>query len=339
MRWDKLLFLLFIAVCAAAPAFAEDTAPKMPGADVFVVHSYNPEYSWSQAISKGIRDSLDSKTTVETFYLDAKRDHDPESLRQKALAVLRRIDAAKPRLIIAADDTVQSYLVQPHLKDRPCPQVIFCGINAPPKTYGYPARNVSGVQERWHLRQGFELLKLIVPKAKRIVFLTDDSDSSIFILDELKADQRLHGPFAMRVSVEQVGTFQQWQDKVRASQSRADALAFGIYHSLRDERTGAPVSPETVSAWTAKANKRPTLGFVDYALEHGQLCGVLESGREQGALAGSMARQVLGRGVTAGSLPVRVNQKGVVVVNLKTAERMGIAIPYAIIEAAGVVIK
>jgi len=66
---------------------------------------------------------------------------------------------------------------------------------------------------------------------------------------------------------------------------------------------------------------------------------VLESRHEQGALAGAMARQVLERGITAGSLPVRLNQKGVVVVNLKTAERLGLLLPFAIIEAASVVIK
>lgn len=337
-----LLALLLLTLGGDQAAAFEPANEPVRGAKaplVYIVHSYNPEYSWTQAISKGIRDSLGGRATVETFYLDAKRDQDPESLRQKSLALLERIEDAKPRLVIAADDTVQSSLVQPHLKGRDAPQVIFCGINAPPSVYGYPARNVSGVHERWHLRQGFELMKLITPKAKRLVFLTDGSDSSSQVLQALKEERRLHGPFALRVTAEQVETFQQWQAKVRASQARAEALAFGVYHSLRDENTGKTVPPETVNAWTEKTNKRPTLGFVDYVLEHGQLCGVLESGHEQGALAGAMARTVLERGVAAGTLPVRVNQKGLVMVNLKTAERLGIMIPFAIIEAADVVVK
>jgi ABC-type uncharacterized transport system substrate-binding protein len=48
---------------------------------------------------------------------------------------------------------------------------------------------------------------------------------------------------------------------------------------------------------------------------------------------------VLERGVKAGALPVRRNQKGEVLVNLKTAQRLNIDIPYAIIDAAGFVIK
>jgi hypothetical protein len=45
---------------------------------------------------------------------------------------------------------------------------------------------------------------------------------------------------------------------------------------------------------------------------------------------------VLERGVNAGSLPLRVSQNGIVLAHLKTAERLGLVIPFAIIKAAGV---
>ncbi len=52
-----------------------------------------------------------------------------------------------------------------------------------------------------------------------------------------------------------------------------------------------------------------------------------------------MARQVLERGLAAGGLPVRLNTKGIVVVNLRTADRLKVQIPFEIIEAAEVVLK
>jgi len=334
-----LLVLLPLALGIGPAASAQETPhePKTPR--VFIVHSYDADYVWSQGISQGIREALRDKAILDTFHLDFKQDMDPESLRAKAENILARIEAIKPQVVIAADDAAQEHFVVPHLKGRATPQVIFCGVNAPPGKYGYPAQNVSGVRSRWHFRQGFDLLKTLAPKVRRLVFLTDDSESSSFVLGDFRADQRQHGPFAMQVSVQQAATFQQWRRAVRASQSQADALAFGIYHALRNERTGETVPPETVMAWTGQANKLPTLGFVDYVLEDGQLCGVLGSAHEQGLLAGAMVRRVLERGVAAGSLPVRANQTGIVLVNLKTAERLGIIIPFAIIEAAGVVIK
>jgi ABC-type uncharacterized transport system substrate-binding protein len=344
MRRDTLASLLLLALlpltlCMGAAAFAQEPAhePKTPL--VFIVHSYDAGYVWSQGISQGIREALRGKAHLDTFYLDVKQNPDPESLRAKAEHILARIEALRPQVVIAADDAAQQHFVAPYLKGRATPQVIFCGVNAPPSLYGFPARNVSGVRGRWHFRQGFGLLKAIAPKVTRIVFLTDGSESSSYVLGDLRDDQRQHGDFAMRVRVEQADSFQQWQAKVRGSQKNAHALAVGIYHALRDERTGKTVSPEEVIAWTNTANKLPSLGFSDYAIRHGQLCGVLGSAQEQGTLAGAMARTVLERGVTAGSLPLRVNQTGIVLVNLKTAERLGIVIPFAIIEAAGVVVK
>ena len=339
MRWDKLLPLLLVILCAGSPAFAQGDAAGPQGQRVFIVHSYNPEYIWCQSINQGVGDALRGKAKTDVFYLDAKRDRAPESLQQKADAILKRIETDKPQVVIAVDDAAQLLLVAPHLKGRDAPQVIFCGVNAPLKNYGYPAQNVSGVRERWHFRQGFDLLKLIAPKARRLVLITDDSESSAFVLADLAADRRKAGPFAMQVDTQVVGSFQQWQEQVHKAQTRAGALALGIYHSLHDERTGKIVPPETVNDWTTKANKLPTLGFADYVLEHGQLCGVIESGHEQGLLAGGMARQVLERGVKAGSLGVVINQKGIVVLNLKTAERLGVIIPFALIQAAGVVLQ
>ncbi|MHC1752438.1 ABC transporter substrate-binding protein [Humidesulfovibrio sp.] len=341
MRWDKLLPLFLIILCAGSPSFAQDSANTPQGPRVFVVHSYHPEYIWVRAISQGIKESLHSlKPRIDTFYLDAKHDLDPESLRAKAQGLIERIAADKPQVVIAVDDPAQIYLVEPHLKGRNAPQVIFCGVNAPLAKYGFPAPNISGVRERWHFREGFSLMREITPKARRVLFLTDESESSSYVLADLKEDRRMGGRFALpKVDTAQVGTFQQWQRKVLASQTQADILAMGVYLSLRDEQTGKVVPADSVNAWTQKANKLPTLGFADYVLGHGQLTGVIESGHEQGEVAGGMARQVLERGVAAGSLPVRVNQRGVVVVNLKTAERLGIVIPFAIIQAAGVVVQ
>lgn len=344
MRRDTLhsllpLVLLSLALGIGSPASAQEPAhePKTPL--VFIVHSYDAGYVWSQGISQGIREALHGKARLDTFHLDVKQDTDPENLRARAEHILARIEALRPQVVIAADDAAQQHFVAPYLKGRATPQVIFCGVNAPPALYGFPAQNVSGVRGRWHFRQSFALLKAIAPKVRRIVFLTDGSESSSYVLGDLKDDQRQHGAFAMRVRVERADSFQQWQHEVRDSQKRADALAVGIYHALRDERTGETVSPEDVIAWTNTVNKLPSLGFSDYAIRHGQLCGVLGSAHEQGILAGAMALTVLEHGVAAGSLPVRVNQTGIVLVNLKTAERLGIAIPFAIIEAAGVVVK
>jgi len=170
--------------------------------------------------------------------------------------------------------------------------------------------------------------------------LVDSSESAGYVLDDLRQERAEGGPFQLEVlGAEQVRTFQEWQRKVLFYQGKADALALGLYHSLVDEKTGEVVPVERVNAWHDQAVKKPTLGFSDAVREYGHLAGVLESGHEQGFLAGSMARSVLANGWVAGDLPVAINQRGITFLNLKTADRLGLTIPYEFIEAGEVVVQ
>ncbi len=333
--------LLCLVLCLPGLAVQAPAAQAASPRTVFIVHSYHPEYAWTQNVEKGIREALRDRDVVfEVFHMDAKRRSDSSWLRLAALQALEGIERAAPLVVITVDDAAQTYLAAPLLKGRASPQVVFCGVNAPLADYGFPASNVSGVCEKWHFREGFALLRKIVPGARSVAFLVDASDVGTSVAAELRAEARRNGPYALDVAgVETIRTFQEWQAKVLHYQPRVDALAMGVYNTLLDERTGRVVTPDAVMAWTNEVNRKPTLGFVDFAQDHGLLCGVLESGHEQGYLAGSMARTILDTGATAGSLPVRVNVRGAVLINMNTAERLGIRIPYEIIEAAGVLVR
>lgn len=308
---------------------------------VLVVHSYNKEFVWTRLVNQGLAEALRGlEVSFEYAYMDAKRQPAPEALRQAAEKVMARVDSFRPQVVIAVDDAAQQYLVLPHLKNRQDIQVIFCGVNAPPKDYGYPLANVSGVREHWHFRDGLKLVKELVPAATTAALLIEDTETGRSTVAELREEESHGGRFALRLkTVALTRSFQQWQEQVRLAQRTVNALVLPLYHSLVDESTGQVVPAEKVMAWTNSVNRLPTLGLLDYAREHGVLCGVLESGQEQGWLAGGMAREVLTKGIDAGSLPIRVNRRGVVLLNLKTAERLKIMIPYHLIESAGIVVR
>jgi ABC-type uncharacterized transport system substrate-binding protein len=330
-----VFFLLLLS--GPTLVYGDSVKPKR----VFIVQSYNPEYIWCQNINNGIVEGLQGlNVQFETHYLDAKRVPDPNRLAETGKDIRRKIAGFDPDVVIAVDDAVQTHVIVPFLRDKTKPQVVFCGLNAPPAKYGYPASNVSGIRERWHYREAFALLKKLMPTVKSVAFFVDASESGGYVVDDLKEDLAAHGPYALDVvTAETVRTFQHWQQMVLKYQTKADSLAMGLYQTLIDEKTGRVVSPDEVMAWTNSVNKLPTIGFSDIAMEHGLMCGVLEAGHEQGYLAGAMARDVLNKGIRAGELPMRINDKGVILVNLKTAERLHVDIPFEIIEAAGAVIK
>ncbi len=331
-----LALLLLAAVLPGATCRAAQAGP----ARVFVVQSYNADYVWCQNINQGIQEALSpASVEYEFFYMDAKRRPARESLETAARDAYSRILAFDPDIVIAADDVAQAYLVVPYLKDKPRPQVIFCGVNAPVSLYGFPCSNVSGVRERWHYREGFRLLKRLVPKAKSVVFMVEASETGRYIVDDLKEDLREGGPFDLEIAgVELVATFDDWKRLIEFYRNKTDAFALGLYQSITDSDTGRIMNPQKVIDWTFSAMDKPTIGFADVSIQHGLLCGVLESGHEQGFLAGSMAKEVLDSGKRAGELPVRLNDKGIIMVNLDTAERLNVDIPYEVIEAAGVVV-
>jgi ABC-type uncharacterized transport system substrate-binding protein len=337
-----LLSTLFIAalIFFIHPSAAATQADSVKSKRILIVQSYDPEYVWCQNINQGISDGLHGlKVQYETYYLDAKRLPDSKRLAEVGADIGRKIASFDPDVVIAVDDAAQQYVVVPFLKNKSRPQVVFCGVNAPLAKYGFPASNVSGVRERWHCREGFALLKKLLPSVKSVAFFVDASESGGYVVDDLREDLAANGPFALTVATaETVRTFQQWQRMVLTYQTQADSLAMGLYQTLIDEKTGKVVPPDEVMAWTNSVNKLPSIGFSDIAMEHGLMCGVLESGKEQGFLAGTMARDVLTRGKRAGEMPLRINVKGVVLVNLKTAERLKVDIPFEIIEAAGAVV-
>jgi ABC-type uncharacterized transport system substrate-binding protein len=331
--WGRALFALAVlAWLSPGTAYAAERR-------VLVVHSYHPEYSWVARINAGIGAALGDKSVkIETFYMDAKRSHSPAQLAKAARKAWDLVKAFKPDVVLACDDTAQQYFVVPYLRGKSSPQVIFCGVNDDPAKYGYPATNVSGVLERMHYRQSFALLQAILPSVQRVAYVSDDSDTGRGIASEMMKDM-FRAPYCVEVGpVELVGTFARWKQVVLENKDFADAFALPIYHTLYDEEAGRVATPAEVMDWTLSACGKPTVGFVSFAEDDGIMCGVLESGYEQGFEGGRMVLQVLEKGRPAGELPVRSTAQGFSMLNLRSAERLGLLVPYEIIEAAANVV-
>ncbi len=336
LHWRVICVLALFPCLTSAQLSAQATPYR-----VFIVQSYSAKYIWAREVRDGIEEAFaGANVEYESFSLNARQEPDAESLRIAAMKAFEAIQRFNPQVIIAADDAAQEYLVTPYLKGKSDFQVVFCGVNAPPWRYGYPADNVTGVRERWHFREAIALLKIIMPGIPSIAFLTDSSDTSFHLLESLHEDLSAHGPFAIPISrIDQVSTVGGWLEKIKEYQSTESSLAYGLYNGLADDITGETVPSDKIMRETDAIDNLPSLGFFENIKKYGVLCGVLESGQEQGYLAGKMARRILEQGLVAGTVPMEINVKGTVFLNLRAAERLGLRIPYEIIEAAGVVIQ
>ncbi len=302
---------------------------------VLLVHSYHKGYPWVDGITRGLRMALSgSSVDLQVFCMDTKRNTS-EAWKVKAGRTARQIVAEwEPDVVIAADDNAQRYFVTGYVGTTHGPQFVFCGVNADPAEYGYPAPNVTGILERAHFEASFDMLAEIVPKLKRIAFITDNSPTSkgvIAYLKSLDLDYEI-------VSISAPDTFAGWKEAVQRQTRMADALAVYNYHTIEDDRDRSRrMSPSEVMKWTADHCDIPIIGFLVFTVDDGALCGYLESSVEHGMKAGSMALEILG-GVPAGEIPLVTALEGQSMLNLITARRLGIDVPDQLIAQCDVTI-
>ncbi len=313
------LFLLCLLLPASAGAVNR----------VLLVHSYHEGYPHADDITLGVRGGLSGEAIELTiFYMDTKRNPAPLSKKKAgrlAIAAAHKID---PDVIITADDNAQDYVAKAFLgKKRP--QVVFCGVNADPALYGFPASNATGIVERPHFIQSFEMLQVIDPKVRTVAIITDDSTTSDQLIKDIKSKDL---PLKITAIV-QPSTFLQWKQRIQEFQQSADAICIIVYHTVKAKAGGETImSPQEVMAWTVENNSKPLFSVASFSVEEGALFGVVNSGHEQGAAAAKMTRLLL-KGEKAENIPIAYPKKGAVFLNIKTAEKMGYDIPYHIIQS------
>ncbi|MBN2559929.1 MAG: hypothetical protein JXQ75_03240 [Phycisphaerae bacterium] len=303
---------------------------------VLLVHSYHTGYPWVDAITQGVKRALPgSSVDLQVFYMDTKLKTSEEWKTQAGQAAQQVVSEWQPDVVIAADDNAQQYFAK-HYAGRPMPQFVFCGVNAEPQDYGYPAPNVTGVVERPHFKASIDLLRKVCPGVKRLALVTDNSETSAGALHFMRG----RNVGIEIASCETPGTFAKWQAAIERAQTSADAIAIYMYHTIKREgREGEELSmpPKEVMEWTIAHSTLPIVGFFIFTVDDGALCGLVESGVEHGFRAGRIALDVL-KGKTAGSIPIVTALEGQSMLNLATAHRLGITIPANVIQGTDIVI-
>ncbi len=290
---------------------------------VLVVHRYHPEYPWEQNISAGIEKGLEnSASEVRTLYMDTKRRNDEASKVAAGEKAAELVADWNPNVVIACDDDAQRYFASRYV-GRSTPNVVFCAVNGDAATYGYPAPNVTGVLERPYFQETMKFLDILSPGFKRIALISEESITSDLAFRFMTTDG---SPFEI-ASKTKCSDFAQWQKAVMDAQDKAGAIGVYTYHSLKKAGTDENMDPAEVMRWTVASSRLPVVGFLDFAIADGALCGMVESGEEQGLRAGQIARMVL-NGRRASEFPiVKTGLHGRKLLNIEAAKAKGIAIP------------
>ncbi len=325
------LLCFFLMPASLSAAFQVKSPPK-----ILLIHSYDSEYPWTIEINRGTHKALAGKQVeLETIYMDTKRKTTDEWKTEAGKEAMAKIESWHPDVVIAADDNAQIFVTQNYIGKKPV--FIFCGVSADPATYGFPTSNVTGIVEWPFFQETVDYLKSLLgpsQKIRSIAFMSDTCPSSLegFIRGRSeKFDEKVIGYHL-------VNNLATWKERILQYNRKADALVFLTYHTLQTDDIGFSASPQAVMDWTVENCEIPTAALYDFTVRDGVFCGYTVSGEEQGYEAARMALEVLG-GTPVDKIPVRKPTKGLKMINLKTAKKLGIEISEKAIAEADEVIR
>ncbi|MBT9315035.1 sensor histidine kinase [Leptothoe spongobia] len=127
----KIIYcLLFLLVGFATPVIAQ--APDSNNSNILVIHSYNPELSWTAEGKKGIDEGFRSShhlTTVYHEFLDAKRYPNLEHRKAFLNYLHTKYQDTELQVLIVADDPGLNMVLATRNQYFPDLPVVFMGIN------------------------------------------------------------------------------------------------------------------------------------------------------------------------------------------------------------------
>jgi ABC-type uncharacterized transport system substrate-binding protein len=304
---------------------------------VLIVHSYHQEQMEHVVeMNKGLTEALaDTPCDIRYFYFDAKR-HNSEQWKldagQKAQKLLTDF---QPSVVITMDDVAQQYFAKAYAGAPAPPYFVFGGVNEEPTKYGFPADNVTGVIERPILFESIKLLQKLVPKATRLLVLADKSETTDSFMEYFK-----HSVLPVTVvAYAQPQTLSEWKAVLDKYHNEIDAVAVYVLRTVaRNAQDQEKVPEQELIGYLNSHYHLPTVGFFDSAASAGVLCGVSVSMREQGRAAGTIAAEILS-GKRPNDFTIQPTHHGRIQFNLKTAELLGIQIPYNMIKRAELVME
>jgi ABC-type uncharacterized transport system substrate-binding protein len=250
---------------------------------------------------------------------------DKEWMVRKGDEAISIIGQWGPDVVITSDDNAQEYVGKKLAQEGRIP-IVFCGVNMDPSQYGYPTAMVTGVLERMYFAETVSLLKQVLEKKEplRLLVMLDCNENTKAMFDIMKGQVDSKAVESLEWSAP--GTFGEWKETIQKAQSQVDAIAVYLCFPLPgDPNSQLKMATKDVVAWTSQHSRIPIVGFLPSAANNGCLCGVLESGLEQGKTAGQMALKIL-QGAEPGSLKIQTSLAGQPMLNLNMAQKLGIQI-------------
>lgn len=326
-RAKHILISLFILATLSILVWVNQSRPR-----VFILHSYNTDYSWTREIDDGLMRVFGKSDYLLTrsHYMNLKK-HPWEDYKIKAgLQARRSIEKFKPDVLIAFDDDAQKFAAK-YFVNHPSMKIVFAGLNGESKKYGYDgANNVTGIYERVPVHALIDTIKSIVGQTKAgqpaKTFVIGDKSGSV--TSDMKHFTEANWKDVQFLGGHQVETFDQWKKLILEQSGDVDVVISANYRKLKISEDGKDlVSAKEVVKWTTTNSKAPVLGINGYFVADGGMLAVGASGYEQGEVAAQMALDIISNKTPATSVPRGFTKQYILYMRGGMIEQKGLTLP------------
>lgn len=327
---NGLLAIVWMLLCISGASPAQAETPQFK---VLVVMSYHDTMPWVVDIKAGTDAALSKNCDLRYFYMDTRNNF--EGGKAKAEEAYELYKEFQPDGVIVADDNAQSMFVLPYLKDKVKTPVMFCGVNAAPEKYGYPAKNVSGILERIHFAESIAFMCQLVPSVKRIGYLMGENKTARGYYDQAQSELETYP--AESAGFKFPKTLDEAVRMTKDFRGKCDALFIENMIGIKD-KDGNTMNEEQVIPILSKAFGKPTMGANSFIVKYGLLCAVVKTGQEQGETASHMLMDAM-KGKPVSEIPITKNQRGNPIINVTVMKDLGIKPNPRILHTAELVTK
>lgn len=315
-------YVLFALISTSTLA---DSTPNLSyaGKKILYINSYHTGFEWSDEIALSIQTVLkDTGIDLKTLEMDTKNHTEEAFAQQAALRAKALIEEFKPDVVIASDDNASKYLIMPYYKDADLP-FVFCGIDWDASVYGFPYKNVTGMEE---ISLEPQVLKLVKEYAKgeRKGILSVKHYAQTKSVDY---QQKLFNFKYDKIYF--VETFEDWKAKYLKLQEEVDIVFL--------------LSPVGIKGWdfaeaqrfVEEHTKIPSATTTNPNNMRLSMMGISRIPSEQGIYAAKTALRILD-GVSPSDIPITQNKEGQLFLNFRIGKKLGIIFKPALLKVATV---
>ena len=260
--------------------------------EILVLHSYSPDYEWTQTEQLGIENvfkPLNNRYRMRVEYMDS--GNSPQLLDGQFLQqlYLNKFANSHFRAIIVSDNAAFDFLRKYRDELFPGVPVVFCGVNGYEDSMIEGLDGFTGIAEDNDFIGLFNVISKLHPNLQRIVFYGIPSDPSH--IANMARIKKLLLDFHPQYRVE-IREFYHLDACIADAKNLPPGSTIIMDGSMQTAK-GEGINLQRANEIMSEAVDVPVYTAWDFGIPHGAIGGLVISGVNQGRLAAEMTLRIL----------------------------------------------